>query len=559
MRSLLRPLLTFLLPPVLLAGCASIARVPIGKAAEAATMGRERTLREPMRPVRGETRVLVFALDGVGRDDLHRALREGRLPALASLLGAPSGGGDPAVYARGYSAPAVLSVLPSSTMVAWATIFTGATPAHHGVPGNEWFVREEEKFYAPVPISVRSRSHSTQLLTDELLSELLLAPTVYEQVDLRAHVSLFPVLRGADLLTVPNLATLGDLVFVMATGALQGKTGRNPEVHRETDETSIRSLAGAADDYGVPDLQVVYFPGIDLFTHQADDPIESQQRYLREVTGPAIEQVLDLYREAGVLDDTYVLFVSDHGHTPVPKDEAHALPAEGAAGPAGVLEGTGFRVRPPSLSEKRPDAQAVLAYQGSAAFVYLADRSTCLSPGERCDWSRSPRLEEDVLPAARAFFEASRDGAGVPELKGTLDLVLARPASAGPEPSPFQVFDGERLVPVSEYLRRHPRPDLLRLQERLDQLTDGPHGDRAGDLLLFARSGTGVPLEERYHFGPPVSSDHGGAHRQDSEIPLILAHPRRSGAEIRAIVRPILGEAPSQTGIAPLIRALLGR
>lgn len=559
MRSLLRPLLVFLLPPVLLAGCASIARVPVGEAGELATMGRERTLRKPMRPVRGETRVLVFALDGVGRDDFHRALREERLPALASLLGGPSGGDEPTVFARGYSAPDVLSVLPSSTTVAWATIFTGATAAHTGIPGNEWFVRGEEKFYAPVPISVRSRSHATQLLTDELLSELLLAPTVYEQVDLRAHVSMHPVFRGADLLTVPNLSTLGDLVFVMATGAVQGKAGRNPEVHRETDQTSIRSLAGAAKDYGVPDLQVVYFPGIDLFTHQADDPLESQQRYLEEVTGPAIEQVLDLYRGEGVLDDTYVLVVSDHGHTPVPNDEAHALPAEGAASPAGVLERAGFRARPPSLSEKRPDAQAVLAYQGSAAFVYLADRSTCPSAGERCDWSRSPRVEEDLLPVARAFYEASRDGAGVPELKGSLDLVLARPGSAGPEPSPFQVYDGERLVSVSEYLRRHPRPDLLRLEERLDELTRGPYGDRAGDLLLFSRSGTSVPVEERYHFGPVVSSEHGGAHRQDSEIPLVLAHPRRTGAELRAIVRPILGEAPSQTEIAPLIRALLGR
>ncbi len=46
-------------------------------------------------------------------------------------------------------------------------------------------------------------------------------------------------------------------------------------------------------------------------------PLEQQRRYVREVLEPLVGRVLDAYldayAEAGVLEDTYVLFVSDPG------------------------------------------------------------------------------------------------------------------------------------------------------------------------------------------------------------------------------------------------------
>ena len=47
------------------------------------------------------------------------------------------------------------------------------------------------------------------------------------------------------------------------------------------------------------------------------------------------------------------------------------------------------------------DFQAVLTYQGPAAYVYLADRSTCAAAKTPCDWTRPPRYAEDVLPVWR--------------------------------------------------------------------------------------------------------------------------------------------------------------
>ncbi len=79
------------------------------------------------------------------------------------------------------------------------------------------------------------------------------------------------------------------------------------------------------------------------------------------------------------------------------------------------------------------------------------------------------------------------------------------PASRAPGQTalPFQVFDGQKLLPISAYLARHPRPDLLQLENRMKWLSAGPYGHRAGDVLLLARSGLERPVEERFYFSHP--------------------------------------------------------
>ena len=140
----------------------------------------------------------------------------------------------------------------------------------------------------------------------------------------RAHVSLSRVYRGADLLGVPEVEPFGSL-FDAALDEVLGADSALFRLYETLDEVSIKSLDESLDRYGFADLQTVYFPGIDLFTHIAPDPIESQQRYLKEVIDPAVGHVLARYRAAGVLEGTYVLFVSDHGQTPVVPEHHNAL------------------------------------------------------------------------------------------------------------------------------------------------------------------------------------------------------------------------------------------
>src|SRR5260370_31601651 len=145
------------------------------------------------------------------------------------------------------------------------------------------------------------------------------------------------------------------------------------------DRSSVEELNQAIEEHGIPDLQVVYFPGIDIFAHAAEDPLNSQMRYLAHVTDMAIGQVLDEYRRHEALDNTYVIFISDHAHIPTMNDEKHRLGPDDDSSPFQAVAKAGFRVRKASLllPDADKDFQAVLAYQGSMAYIYLAHRTTC--------------------------------------------------------------------------------------------------------------------------------------------------------------------------------------
>lgn len=527
-----------------------------GDAAELLAAGGTKPLREPMRAPRGTTRVLVFALDGVGVDELHAAARSGRAPHLAAALGREEGDG---LYATGYSVPGVLTVLPSTTLAAWASVFTGEPPARTGVPGNEFFVREERRFYAPAPVTVPEATHVLATYADDLIGSVLAVPTLYERADVRAYVALSHIHRGADLLVVPDASAMSEIALGLVAGIVEDDDEPGSDKYSELDATSVETMLEAMQEHGPADLQVIYFPGVDLYTHMAPHPIEDQRDYVSAVLDPAVGAVIGAYRDAGILDSTYVLFVSDHGHTPVIEDDRHALEAEGDDEPPAVLESAGFRMRPLSIDVPADDGfQAAVAYQGAFAYIYLADRSTCPRPDTPCDWSQPPRLEEDVLPAVRAFDEANRTGARVPAMQGTLDLIFARePRPPGEDALPFSVWNGDALVPVEEYLAANPRPDLLELPERLRGLGAGPFGHRAGDVLLLARSGSSRPIEDRFYFSGRYRSWHGSPDPQDSRVPIIVTRAGMAGSDIRARVDAAIGGSATQLSIVPLIEALL--
>ncbi len=541
---------------LLASGCgtfgASAARV-----GELFVAGGERTLRDDLRPIRGTTRVLVIGLDGVGDGVLREAIASGEMPRLSALLGAPQGEN---LWAHAYAAPGVMSVLPSETSGGWAAVYTGATGAQSGVPGNEWFDRETLTSYAPVPLSVRGVRQTLGIYTDDLFGRAIAVPTLFERADVRAHVALGFVYRGADVLAMPDPGDVGDLIKA-GVHLLAGSRGA---VYSTLDDDTVSGVRRGFRAHGVPDLQVAYFPGVDLVAH--DRGAQAQRDYLVSRVDRNIGRVLDLYRDAGALDDTYVVVVADHGHSPSLDDDRHSLGGDGTADePVAVLEAAGRRVRPFAVGVDSSAYDAVMAYNESFAHIFLADPAGCPADTGPCDWQRPARLREDVLAVAGAFDAARRDSAS--GMGGTLDLVLARVSDpSGRTSPPFQVYDGGRLVPVADYLAATPRPDLLAFEQRLGWLSDGPLGARAGDVLLMAHDGTAVTAsgeivstpQGRFYFGSPRLSGHGSATARDGLIPLLVAHPRRLGASVRARVVGAVGETPTQLDVTPLVLDLLG-
>ncbi len=502
--------------------------------------------------------ILIFALDGVGYDQLMLAIRSGKAQHLGELLGAEAANG---VFEHAYSIPNAISILPSTTIAAWSSVFTGRPPAATGVPGNEWFVREKMKFHAPAPVSIADTSDTQKMITEDLVGKLIQVPTLYELLGVRSNVSLSQVYRGATLYTTLEPSAIVDVTAAFLKG-VAGAESIERRIYADIDRDSVTRLVAEIDDHGLPDLQVVYFPGIDLYTHLASHPLAQQVDYLETVTDPSIGRVLDAYQGLGALNDTYVIVIADHGHTPVLNDARHALGTTSKNAPTAVIVRAGFRLRPLVLDPgpDQQDYQAAVAYQGAMAFIYLADRSTCARKGSRCDWSRPPRFRADVMPVLRAFYRANASGRPVHRLKGTLDLIFSRePTAGGASARPFEVFDGTRLVPIQAYLARHPRPDLVDLDERMRWLGSGPYGNRAGDIVLLARTGLNRSIGDRYYFSGPYHSWHGSASEQDGHIPFIVARRADSGATLRALVTEVVRDSPTQLKLVPLVQRLVRR
>src|SRR5208337_439904 len=201
--------------------------------------GEKQVKREP-RPVEPSgPYVLIFAFDGAGYDQLMAAIDSGKAPAMAGMLGKDEGGG---LYEHAYSAPNAVSILPSTTVAAWSAIFTGAPPSQNGVPGNEWFVREEMKFYAPVPVSVEEMDDNRAMITDGLVGKSLKSPTLFQQAGVKSAVSLNPVYRGADYFTVIDTVSMVALYTEFIARGGGENSPKKMNIYEQLDQETVPKL-----------------------------------------------------------------------------------------------------------------------------------------------------------------------------------------------------------------------------------------------------------------------------------------------------------------------------
>lgn len=545
--------LALLLP---LAGCDvgwKIAKLGVG--------GHARELRErdddqaaagaPRRPG-----VLILGIDGMKRDVLYALLREGQLPGLTRLLG----GRVDEAFPHAHFDRTVLAPFPSVTIVGWASIFSGEPPAANGVTGNEFFIREEGRLAAPIPCSFEAEEPILATYTDDYANDLLAVPTLYERLrasdrDVSVWVSVSQFYRGADrLLIAPRTA-----IIDMFRGRVRElAAGDAYAVYEERDQKVLDAVINEVedDDHPVPDVLSLYVSGTDGYAHAAEEgPDAALRSFMTGKVDARLGELAEALEERGALADRYVVVVSDHGHSGVPHGGTTMLSADLREGPPAVLTKAGFRLRPLQLEVSATDFQAVLAYQGPVAYVYVADRSTCIASGVACDWTRPPRFRQDVLPVAEAYFQANRRGG----MRRTLDLILARrPRPFAEDDAPFEVYvGGGRLVPVERYLRRHPHPHWVAFEARLRELAVGRYGERAGDVVLIARDDAPDQPEGRFYFSAtPMESIHGSASRQDSEVAMILAHPGHTTAELAAMTGAAFGASPRSRAVTDLVQRL---
>ena len=509
--------------------------------------------------------ILFLAMDGVDRDLLYDMWRAGELPELAKLLGVSNGPQNE--FEHAYFAPGLHSTLPSSTGVAWATMITGVSPAEHGVAGNEYFIRKTREFAAPVPVTVDKVDPVLRIYTEGYANHLLQAPTVYEQLrerepGIRIAVVMHQFYAGADELILTDRSALVEAfgTFINDEAASLLSNDQSLTVFSEIDAEIFENVSETIDVGDTPDVITVYIPGIDHFAHISDlGPDEARRRYLREAVEPLIAALREELIEDDELANRYIVISSDHGHTQVLHDDEHSLYIDAPSEPPALLESAGYTLRPFALNV--PDDtyfDTVLAYQGALAYVYVANQATCPVSGQLCDWEK-PARAQDINAVAELFYTNNRDGKRVPQLRDVLDMVLVRKRtwSSNDETSDtpvFEVYTGAgSSQPIETYLAAHPHPEYIEMPERLRALTEGPFGDHAGDVILVAHNGDRKQVEQRYYFASLYHSWHGSPSAKDSQVPLIVAHPEKSNAQLRTQVEKALAQDHSLAAVTQLL------
>jgi hypothetical protein len=275
-------------------------------------------------------RVLLFVIDGWTARLLGPALDQGQLPMLARLADAGSLAVD------------CVSIFPSITPAATASIITGRYPCEHGITGMSWWNPESEgvSYFGDDVWTVAQRGLG-EFLRDYLLhlnDSQLRAPTLFQTVErhgLRAGCFNYLIFRGdvkhvvkpplllrlwpgvPSTLAVhgPSLLCLGDFVSDRPDGedpAVKGGIFSRFGLDDEGTTEFLLKIASAAE---LPDFTVAYFADYDFDSHE-EGP-EAALETLRSVDGRLSRIIENWGGLDRVLAEACILITADHSHSDV--------------------------------------------------------------------------------------------------------------------------------------------------------------------------------------------------------------------------------------------------
>lgn len=452
--------------------------------------------------------MLLIDIDGLRPDVLERAVRGGKTPHLARLLG----GSD---LTRGLLYP-LLAPAPSITFASQACLFTGAHPKQHGIPGNQFFDRfgsvseGRPRHYAFDVGDTLAADDAVLVFSAGLASQCLRVPTLYEllnQKGLRSAVMGHMYARGAQDWRPPSLLSLARFT---RGGNLFGLSAA------EFDRQNLERALDYLHENGLPDVLTVYFMGVDHESHHHGPG--AQEAYLTGVLDDCIgelwEAILSL---PGLTTPPPVAIFSDHGQIGVPDDDRHSLrlafPFEREMEP--IFSALGWDVL--DFPGEDPTSDAVAALNGGLALIYLMNRGE----GAR-RWDQPPDFERDVLPLGRAFWESHATGQHTRDLYGALAGVLMRDVQFAGWSAPYQALTPTgALISLPEWFAQQPPELYADPLHRLDNLCS----PLSGDLLLISNAAEG------FYFAHPLKGVHGGLGPQESWASLALGWPESEQEE----------------------------
>ena len=443
-------------------------------------------------------KLLLIDIDGLRSDVFSSALENERIPHLASLVGGPG-------MEKGLQVSA-LAPAPSITFASQASLFTGAHPSQHGIPGNQFFDRfgtfsdDLPRYYAFDVGDTLAADDAVRVFTDGLASKCLQVPTLYHRFSnwaWRSVVAGNMYARGAQTWLKPSLVSIARFT---KGGNLFGMSSK------EYDRHILDQAIDFVRQEGLPEVLTIYFMGLDHESHHHGP--EAQIDHLANVIDPMIGDLWDTILSLSPDPYPLISIFSDHGQIRVIDDDRHSLrlafPFEREIGH--LFDALGLDVH--DFPGEDPDCDAVVASNGGMAHVYLQNRKS--------RWADAPEFERDILSVARAFWEAHASGRYASELEGSLAAVLVRNVEKDGWYAPYRALTAEgEIFSLEDWFADQPIETYADPIHRLNNLAS----PWVGDLLLISN------YAEGFYFAAPLLGMHGGLHPEDSEATLVYGFP----------------------------------
>jgi hypothetical protein len=503
-------------------------------------------------------KVLLVVIDAASPRVFCPAVQTGRLKHLKRLADA------------GEMHPASISIFPSITPAATATIITGCYPSQHGIVGASWFdERSNQVAYYGDDFWVAAARGFGAFLRDFLVhlnGDRLTAPTLFESVEQAGREAAcfnYLVYRGLKTHRVNIPWLLAVLPGTPLTETVQGPTtlclgdfvsdGRkhphHPKPHGALhrfgmdDAGTASLLCQAAADGKLTDFSVAYFADNDYRSHEVG-PVGALPVLDRvdAALGATFDAAGGIER---VLADTCVVVTSDHGHCDILADRDEAVIR---------LDDVFSRFARARLGKPWNDDDEIMVCPNMrAAQVYVRANASVEQVVRAA--LREPRVDLVIWcsgdsRATRRYHVAGPRG----------DVAFWRHGGGGREGRDAQgtvwQWDGDgavlRLDACDGILHSSDYPNPF---ERIAGALDA---DAAGDVWLTAQPGCEFETQGgEPHVG---GGSHGALHALDSLSPVICAGaplrlPRSlRSVDLAALCMRALGLAPRREIGAPALR-----
>jgi len=485
---------------------------------------------------------IIFYVDGLNAEIFQEMLVADELPAINKYF-----------VSRGLYAPKAVGNTPSVTLANLTSFVTGLFPGHHGVTGINWFDRNRLIW----------RNYETIAQKNTLDGDYT-APNIYEQFPDRTTVSVFFQPHRRSTKFIENWTSAGPPFFF--------------GWYEFVDRLTLYRLGVVAEiarkRRSWPAITVAYMLAPD-FRAYAKGVKSPEYRNAIVHTDRQIGRVCGDLADAGLLDELYLVLVSDHGLGEVTKHFALD----------DFLRGNlGMDIADKHLWENTPFEKRLSYYEQFPAVTYgsgdrywaiclrkpILDRSGQVSGHQ--PWTVRPT----VADIERYSTAKGTDTINLPAELLRQEAVDAVAFSVGPDRVRLARANGEvefrqtggrgnnisyHLIAGDDVLGWHGKvdADLLKgqptdprqwLAETVDtEFPDLPaqivayfRARRAGDIAVFAKPG--------WDFRTYNRAGHGGLRPEEMHVPLVIAGPGIEPGEI---------STARTTDVMPTLLGLLGR